>query len=91
MRSSQADYYVSLDDDAWFVNSDAISVAIRHLDTNPRVAAVAFDILSPDRQRPAVRSRPGGVHMFIGCGHVVRMTAVREAGFYQPSPWCLWL
>jgi GT2 family glycosyltransferase len=86
MRTERADYYLSLDDDAWFVDTDEITVAIEYLEANPKVAALAFDILSPDRPTPAVRSVPRPTSMFIGCGHVVRISALREAGFYTPSP-----
>ena len=86
MRTANADYFLSLDDDAWFVGKDEIAVAIEYLEITPKVAAVAFDILSPDRPCPAVRSEPHPTSMFIGCGHVVRIAALRESGFYMPSP-----
>jgi GT2 family glycosyltransferase len=86
MRTELADYYLSLDDDAWFVDKDEIAVAIEYLETHPGVAAVAFDILSPDRPTPTERCAPRPTSMFIGCGHVLRISAVREAGFYIPSP-----
>lgn len=86
MRTASADYYLSLDDDAWFVSDDEIMVAIDHLEANPTVAAVAFDILSPDRPQPVVRAEPRSSAMFIGCGHVVRISALRETGLYTPSP-----
>jgi glycosyltransferase involved in cell wall biosynthesis len=86
MQNDSIDYYVSLDDDAWFIEGDEIAVAISALEDKPRVAAVAFDILSPDRPRPIARSTPRSVAMFIGCGHMLRMSAVRESGFYVPSP-----
>jgi GT2 family glycosyltransferase len=86
MRAASTEYYLSLDDDAWFIHGDEITVMIEHLEANPRVAAGAFDILSPDRPTPAARSAPRPAHMFIGCGHVVRMSAVRESGFYEPGP-----
>jgi GT2 family glycosyltransferase len=86
MRTANVDYFLSLDDDAWFVGRDEIAVAIEYLETTPKVAAVAFDILSPDRPCPAVRSEPRPTSMFIGCGHVVRIAALRESGFYTPSP-----
>jgi len=86
MRFSDADFYLSLDDDAWFTNGDEVSIAVQHMEMNPRVAAVAFDILSPDRQKTSPRSDPGPAHMFIGCGHVLRMSAVRDCGFYVPGP-----
>ena len=86
MREYNADFYVSLDDDAWFINEDEISIAMQHMEMNPRVAAVAFDILSPDREKPTSRSEPRPTHMFIGCGHMLRTSAILECGFYVPAP-----
>jgi GT2 family glycosyltransferase len=86
MRESSADFYLSLDDDAWFMNNDEISVAVQHMEANPKVAAAAFDILSPDREEPSPRSQPLPTHLFIGCGHILRTSAVRECGFYVPGP-----
>jgi GT2 family glycosyltransferase len=86
MRESNADFYLSLDDDAWFMNDDEISIAVRHMETNPRIAAAAFDILSPDREKASPRSEPLPTHLFIGCGHLLRTSAVRECGFYVPGP-----
>src|SRR5689334_3307932 len=50
MRNLAADYFVSLDDDAKFLNGDEIATAIAFLEKHPDVAVVAFDILSPDRR-----------------------------------------
>jgi GT2 family glycosyltransferase len=86
MSTASADYYLSLDDDAWFLEGDEVAVAIAYMEDNPRVGGVAFDILSPDRPNPAARSAPRPTSMFIGCGHVVRILALRECGFYVPSP-----
>jgi GT2 family glycosyltransferase len=86
MRDGDADFYLSLDDDAWFISGDEISIAVQYMEMNPKVAAVAFDILSPDRERAALRSEPRPAHMFIGCGHILRISAVRECGFYVPGP-----
>ena len=86
MQTAKADYFVSLDDDAWFIKEDEIAVAVQYMERNPHVAAVAFDILTPDRTRPVPRTEPLPVSMFIGCGHVLRLTAAREADFYEPNP-----
>lgn len=80
------DYFVSLDDDAWFVKGDEIATSVEFLEENPAVAAVAFDILSPDRPEPVPRKAPKQTAMFIGCGHVLRLSAVREVGTYEPAP-----
>jgi glycosyltransferase involved in cell wall biosynthesis len=86
MRSTDADFYISLDDDAWFIRGDEICLAVQYMEANPIVGAAAFDILSPDRPVPVARSIPNPTHLFIGCGHIVRISAVRDCGFYVPSP-----
>lgn len=86
MSGSTADYFLCLDDDAWFLENDELALAIAHLEANPRVAAVAFDILSPDRPTAVERTSVRKTAMFIGCGHVLRLSAVRAAGFYTPAP-----
>jgi GT2 family glycosyltransferase len=86
MRDEDAGFYLSLDDDAWFLNGDEISIAVQHMEMNPKVAAVAFDILSPNPEKASPRSEPRPTHMFVGCGHILRISAVRECGFYVPGP-----
>jgi len=86
MSSGRQDYFVSLDDDAWFLQGDEVSVAFNYLERNPEVAAVAFDILSPDRPNPAARENPHPAAMFIGCGHMLRLAAVRMVGTYEAAP-----
>jgi glycosyltransferase involved in cell wall biosynthesis len=86
MRAVGAEYYVSLDDDAWFLRGDEIAVAVARMQERPNLGAIAFDILSPDRPTPRERTQPQPASMFIGCGHLLRLAAVRAAGFYAPSP-----
>ena len=56
------------------------------METNPSAAAVAFDILSPDQPTAKPRGEPTPTRSFIGCGHLLRLSAVREAGFYASCP-----
>jgi GT2 family glycosyltransferase len=86
MRRDDADYFVSLDDDAWFLGGDEIALALERFRAEPALAAVAFDILSPDRPAPAQRRSPQSTSMFVGCGHVLRLSAARAAGCYASSP-----
>lgn len=84
--SSPEDYYVSLDDDAWFLRGDEVAIAVDLFESRPDVAAVAFDIVSPDR--PQARSRGANlfVSSFIGCGHVLRLSTVKSLGGYTEFP-----
>jgi GT2 family glycosyltransferase len=86
MLNSTADYYVSLDDDAWFMEGDEIALAVDLLEQKRDVAAVAFDILSPDRPTPARRQPSVAAGMFIGCGHVLRLDVVRALNGYASFP-----
>ncbi len=85
MQETDADYYLSLDDDAWFIAGDEIEQGIRLMEAHPDTAAIAFDILSPDRAAPNPRQAPYQTHLFIGCGHILRLSAVKEIGYYSSS------
>src|SRR5207248_8225481 len=65
---------------------DDVAIAHATMMANPRIAAVAFDILSPDRPGHHPRTEMKRVPSFIGCGHMIRLTAAREVGLYAPSP-----
>jgi GT2 family glycosyltransferase len=86
MESASEDYFVSLDDDAWFLEGDEIAMAIRAMGEDPKVGAVAFDILSPDRPNSVPRDKPRPAAPYFGCGHVLRLSAVRAVGLYEESP-----
>ena len=86
MLGANDKYFVSLDDDAWFIEGDEIALAVEHLERHPRTAAIAFDILSPDRRNARPRGSVTQVGMFIGCGHVLRLSVIRAIGGYRPFP-----
>jgi len=86
MTETEADIYVSLDDDAWFLDSGSMNDAVQVMAHNPSVAAVAFEILSPDRQVPVGKRGIMEARVFIGCGHALRLSAVREVGGYEKMP-----
>jgi glycosyltransferase involved in cell wall biosynthesis len=86
MLAAPEDYYVSLDDDARFIRGDEIAIAVDYLERHPKTAAVAFDILSPDRPQSIARGAQRAVALFIGCGHVLRLSTVKALGGYAQFP-----
>ena len=83
MQMTNYKYYVSLDDDAWFVKGDELAAAINLLEEDEDTAVVAFDILTPDQPEEDPRDRePYQVNSFIGCGHVIRLTEFQAVGGY---------
>lgn len=86
MMEAEAEVYVSLDDDAWFLESQAMAAAVRVMEEDSRVAAVGFEILTPDQPQTSEKKGVEVAKMFIGCGHALRLKAVREAGGYEKMP-----
>jgi GT2 family glycosyltransferase len=88
MRECGADLYVSLDDDAWFLKGDEIAVAVDHMKKYPKTAAISFDVLQNDTKRflEVERAPEIETNVFIGCGHMLRLKAVEEVGYYVPFP-----
>jgi len=86
MAETDADLYFSLDDDAWFVDGNEISIGVEMMREEPDLAALAYDILSPDQPKTRKKLPPEKTHVFIGCGHMLRLRAVKEVGYYIPNP-----
>ncbi len=86
MMEADAEVYVSLDDDAWFLDPYAMAGAVRVMEEDPRVAAVGFEILTPEQPHASGKKGVEEAKMFIGCGHALRLKAVREVGGYEEMP-----
>lgn len=85
---SDADYFCSLDDDAWFLSDDTLSTALEFMDKNKDVGAIGFEILSPDRNQKRNDGivEPMETNRYIGCGHVLRVDAAKKVGRYLSAP-----
>jgi GT2 family glycosyltransferase len=86
MKETQAEYYCSLDDDSWFTAKEDLAIACNYLDTHLDVAAIAFDILSPDKPDKNDISEPVETNLYVGCGHVLRLSAIKITGYYIEFP-----
>lgn len=86
MLSSDADIFVGLDDDSYFVDDDVIEIACETFRDNPKAGALYFEVLSDaDRERKQ-RTAPYPVRTFVGCGHALRLNAAKEVQGYAPTP-----
>ncbi len=86
LQNTDADYYCSLDDDSWFMDSTSLNEAIYFMNNNKNIAVLAFDILSPDRNSVAANTIISETNNFIGCGHLLRVSAAKNVGYYIPNP-----
>ncbi len=87
LETTDADYYCSLDDDSWFLENENLAKAVEYMNATPHVAVLAFKILSPSPQKEILK---GDLiietNNFIGCGHMLRVAAVRSVGNYAVNP-----
>ena len=86
MRETDADAFCSLDDDSWFLESDAIEIGVNALLSNGKLAAIGYDILDEGTPDQRERGKIQASHTFVGCGHLLRLAAVAEAGYYESVP-----
>ncbi|MFT3908093.1 MAG: glycosyltransferase family 2 protein [Ferruginibacter sp.] len=87
LQTTDATYFCSLDDDSWFLQNDQLSKAVEYMDASPKVAVLAFSILSNDLTKEIQRGDViAETNSFIGCGHMIRVSAARDVGFYAVNP-----
>jgi GT2 family glycosyltransferase len=87
LENTDAEYYCSLDDDSWFLSDNHLQQAIEYMNASPSVAVLAFKILSDDLRKEIKRGNSiVETNNFIGCGHMLRVSAVRSVGNYTVNP-----
>lgn len=80
------DYFVWLDDDAFFMDNNIISRAIDFLESKVDVGALALDILSPANSESLYKDTiPAQKAVFVGCGCVLRYKAIHNLNYYAET------
>ena len=59
---------------------------MKFLEEHPEYAGVAYDILLPGDKPRLDRGRPRDAAMFVGCGHLLRLSDVAAVDYYAPNP-----
>jgi len=81
--NTSGDYVLSVDDDSWFVEDDGLARAVAYMEAHTDVAAVACNITTRDGLVYLPRgAAPFEVPWYVGCGHLLRRTAVAQTGLY---------
>lgn len=88
MKSTDAEFYVSLDDDAWFLDGDEVEIGVKYMNSDPNLGCISYDVLQKDtlRFRKVERTEPLESNVFIGCGYMHRLNAVKDVGYYVKFP-----
>jgi len=81
--SAKGKYLVSLDDDSWFLNEDALEQVCNRFESLPKCGIIAFQTLSP--RRTAASAVPLKlVSDHITCGAAYRSDLLRKTGYHVP-------
>ncbi len=86
MSNTEADLFCSLDDDSWFLCKNGLSDGVKLFDSRPNLGAVGFEILDQGHPDGHSQMNVSPSNMFIGCGHLLKLSAVREVGFHHRLP-----
>jgi GT2 family glycosyltransferase len=86
MSQTDADFYFSLDDDAWFLSPDELSRGVELMRANLKLAVLAYDILLPGMSPQKLAAEPVKHHQFVACGALLRRSALEKAGYYRKLP-----
>ncbi len=88
LNQSTAAYAVSLDDDAHFINADALKYVVQNFERDPLIAVLAFRIFwgTEIQKFEASAEESQQVQAFVGCGHAWRLEAWQQIPSY-PEYW----
>jgi glycosyltransferase involved in cell wall biosynthesis len=84
LNSTQADYAISLDDDAHFITEYPLEAICNYFESNPKCGLIALRIYW-GLSTPALLTSselPERVQGFVGCGHVWRISAWKNIPNY---------
>lgn len=84
LNETQADYAISLDDDAHFLTENPLGAIHKHFEENGNCGLLAMRIFwGLEEPKTMVSSeKPNRVQGFVGCAHVWRMKAWRDIPHY---------
>ena len=86
MLESDADIFIGLDDDSYFMDPDVIEKACAVFAEKPKVGALYFEVLMEGDEQRKERGPLRQVRTFVGCGCALRIQAVKEVGGYEKLP-----
>jgi GT2 family glycosyltransferase len=82
--TARGKYLVSLDDDSWFVDGDALQGVWNRLEAQPDCGILAFRAFSPGVPVEPGRERLSCVADHIACGAAYRARVLRTTGYHVP-------
>ena len=83
MLQAKGDYLISLDDDAYFLNADAISNVVARMEAEPELGIINFSVLDAEHLVPVLPDGEYYTCCYWGLGYCIRKAVLQEAGYYR--------
>ncbi len=85
MREARGKYLVNIDDDAYFLNSDAISNLVARMEAEPELGIINFRVVEPESHAPFFPEAEYYRSSFWGLGYGIRKVVVEDTGCYRET------
>jgi len=85
MREARGKYLVNIDDDAYFLNGDAISNVVARMEAEPELGIINFRVVDPEDRAPLLPVAEYYTSNFWGTGHGIRRAVIQAAGCYRET------
>jgi glycosyltransferase involved in cell wall biosynthesis len=82
-REAKGGYLINLDDDAYFLNTDAISNVVARMEAEPELAILNFRVLDAETRAPFFPDAEYYTSIFWALGYCVRKAVLEETGYYR--------
>lgn len=83
MREARGDYLINLDDDAYFLNVDAISNVVARMEGEPELAIINFRVVDSEGRVPDAPEAEYYTSSYWGLGYCIRKAVLPETGYYR--------
>jgi GT2 family glycosyltransferase len=85
MREARGKYLFNIDDDAYFLNGDAISNAVARMEAEPELGIINFRVVEPGSHAPFFPEAEYYTSSFWGLGYGIRKVVVEDIGCFRET------
>lgn len=86
MSARDFKYFVTLDDDTFFLHASTLTKCINFLEKNENIGILSFDIRDikyKNSDTLSTKVKPFQISEFIGCGNIIKVDVINNCGFYN--------
>ncbi|MEO0137830.1 MAG: glycosyltransferase [candidate division WOR-3 bacterium] len=83
MSKARGEYLINIDDDAYFLNSDAITKLVKRMEVEPEIAIITFQVLKREEELLSYSGHSYYTNVFRGGASCFRKKIINEIGLFK--------